>query len=212
MLGYRLGWVGFGLGYLLDWIGKNQPIATSRYDHYAILCEILPVAIPSLCICLQILLHGKFDEQIHIETSQILGFCEKIPIVSFSEISGQISHQEILEAKNFPGFEIFYSVNFLANLISRMEKFFNSEFFRGWLNFFNVERNFTNPAHLEKMKIEVEEILQKFLQIENFLKSKMAPFFSTNSIVEFCGQHIQPCIKKLRKTLQKLNQQILLAK
>lgn len=29
-----------------------------RYDHFSVLCELLPVGIPSLAVCLQALLHG----------------------------------------------------------------------------------------------------------------------------------------------------------
>lgn len=30
-----------------------------RYDHYSVLCELLPVSIPSLAICLQTLVNGE---------------------------------------------------------------------------------------------------------------------------------------------------------
>lgn len=30
-----------------------------RYDHYSVLCELLPVGIPSLAVCLQTLVHGE---------------------------------------------------------------------------------------------------------------------------------------------------------
>lgn len=29
-----------------------------RYDHFSVLCELLPVAIPSLAVCLQALKNG----------------------------------------------------------------------------------------------------------------------------------------------------------
>lgn len=29
-----------------------------RYDHFSVLCELLPVAIPSLAVCLQTLKNG----------------------------------------------------------------------------------------------------------------------------------------------------------
>lgn len=35
-----------------------------RYDHFAVLCELLPVAIPSLAICLSSVSKGYFDVDI----------------------------------------------------------------------------------------------------------------------------------------------------
>lgn len=32
--------------------------ALCRYDHYSVLCELLPVGIPSLAVCLQTLVNG----------------------------------------------------------------------------------------------------------------------------------------------------------
>lgn len=37
-----------------------------RYDHYATLCELLPCAIPSLCLCMKTWLSGGFNEEIHM--------------------------------------------------------------------------------------------------------------------------------------------------
>uniref|UniRef100_A0A8C5UMC2 beta-N-acetylhexosaminidase n=1 Tax=Malurus cyaneus samueli TaxID=2593467 RepID=A0A8C5UMC2_9PASS len=36
-----------------------------RYDHYSVLCELLPVSIPSLAICLQTLVNGETPGQAH---------------------------------------------------------------------------------------------------------------------------------------------------
>lgn len=33
-----------------------------RYEHYTVLCELLPVAIPSLAICLETLKYGEYGE------------------------------------------------------------------------------------------------------------------------------------------------------
>jgi hexosaminidase len=37
----------------------------SRYDHYATLCELLPSAIPSLCLCLKTWLNGGYNQELH---------------------------------------------------------------------------------------------------------------------------------------------------
>ena len=32
-----------------------------RYDHYAVMCELLPVAVPSLALCLVTLCQSEYD-------------------------------------------------------------------------------------------------------------------------------------------------------
>ena len=44
-----------------------------RYDHFASLCEFLPVAIPSLKCCLIALQRGKFDREEVEEAKKVLG-------------------------------------------------------------------------------------------------------------------------------------------
>ncbi|XP_063078684.1 hexosaminidase D-like [Engraulis encrasicolus] len=46
-----------------------------RYDHFSVLCELLPVGMPSLGVCLQTLKHGSFNEKAQAEVRHILG-CE----------------------------------------------------------------------------------------------------------------------------------------
>ncbi|XP_016157544.1 PREDICTED: hexosaminidase D-like isoform X2 [Ficedula albicollis] len=44
-----------------------------RYDHYSVLCELLPVSIPSLAICLQTLVNGGFTEEAKRKVLDVLG-------------------------------------------------------------------------------------------------------------------------------------------
>ncbi|XP_036159451.1 hexosaminidase D isoform X5 [Myotis myotis] len=55
-----------------------------RYDHFSVLCELLPVGIPSLAVCLQSLLHGGFTEDVRARVQHLLG-------ISSLEIAGVLS-------------------------------------------------------------------------------------------------------------------------
>lgn len=51
----------------------------SRFDHFMTLCELLPVSIPCLAICLQIIRKGQFDEEALREASDLLRCSDLIP-------------------------------------------------------------------------------------------------------------------------------------
>lgn len=40
-------------------MGGSVSVSLCRYDHYSALCELLPVGIPSLAVCLQTLVNGE---------------------------------------------------------------------------------------------------------------------------------------------------------
>uniref|UniRef100_A0A8D0EEQ9 Hexosaminidase D n=1 Tax=Salvator merianae TaxID=96440 RepID=A0A8D0EEQ9_SALMN len=44
-----------------------------RYDHFSVLCELLPVGIPSLAICLQTLMNGGYSQKVKEDVETILG-------------------------------------------------------------------------------------------------------------------------------------------
>ena len=75
-----------------------------RFDHFASLCELLPVSVPSLRCCLIALDKKKFDEEDSKEAFEVLG----------------ISNSE--KSLAFPGHELYKVIveRFGINMISRI--------------------------------------------------------------------------------------------
>ncbi|NWS53971.1 HEXDC Hexosaminidase, partial [Chunga burmeisteri] len=70
-----------------------------RYDHYSVLCELLPVGIPSLAVCLQTLVNGGFTEETKRKVLDTLGF------------QSMQLEQSTCEGRGlFPGAEIYHMV------------------------------------------------------------------------------------------------------
>lgn len=44
-----------------------------RFDHLSVLCELMPVALPSLAACLQTLSHGHFSPEALSKVTEQLG-------------------------------------------------------------------------------------------------------------------------------------------
>lgn len=55
---------------------------SARYDHLSVLCELMPVALPSLAACLQTLAQGHFGTEAHNRVNELLG----IPSAEVEEI------------------------------------------------------------------------------------------------------------------------------
>lgn len=45
----------------------------ARYDHLSVLCELMPVALPSLAACLQTLIHGQLNAEAQNKVTERLG-------------------------------------------------------------------------------------------------------------------------------------------
>lgn len=89
-----------------------------RYDHFTVLCELLPAAIPSLYCCLQTLHKGAFNQEIHRDISKDLGLPSLLQLsVSPSKELKQIVISESCNLK-FPGSNIFNMVILLSELMN----------------------------------------------------------------------------------------------
>ena len=68
-----------------------------RFDHYASLCELLPVSVPSLKCCLAALDKKKFDEEDAKEEFERLGIINQFAHTSLSAFPGRDLYQIIVE-------------------------------------------------------------------------------------------------------------------
>lgn len=73
-----------------------------RYDHFAVLCELLPVALPSLAVCLSTMQYVGISEDLKHEINQKLGCSDSHPI-QWSINTKATSYPQC----TFPGHEIF---------------------------------------------------------------------------------------------------------
>ena len=143
----------------------------SRYDHFAVLCELLPVAIPSLVLNLIAVsspLHlndsTKFNAAEKLlkcpkgSTSElaVIASQQKSPMVhrdnSISESNLQNDpHQFELRRCKFPGSTIYGAVGSLAHYKSEVEALdTTSRETQGWLTSYNIRHNYSSPWRLSE--------------------------------------------------------------
>ena len=93
----------------------------SRFSHCTSLCEILPVGLPSLCICLRMLRKGHFSRALVEEAARELGISLELLLYDNDQASLAIDTKQ---QPNFPGAKIFSCI---SKLESCRQLFLSSE-------------------------------------------------------------------------------------
>ncbi|XP_072312635.1 hexosaminidase D isoform X2 [Eucyclogobius newberryi] len=166
-----------------------------RYDHLSVLCELLPVSLPSLASCLQTLLDGQFDAETRSTISSKLG-------VSSVEVEAmeRISKDSAL----FPG-------RFLAEIIVDLNSFLNSEevryfehnmFLRGWLSPYQRQRKTANPLIMMQIQNQAAAFLTELQQKVERVRAEMSRLYPQSTAQEWEEEHVWPVRAPLQTAME----------
>ncbi|XP_075375171.1 hexosaminidase D isoform X3 [Mycteria americana] len=107
-----------------------------RYDHFSVLCELLPVAIPSLAVCLQALKNGGYSEKIKENVEKLLGMSNLETETFMSTSLGTFPGSNILTLVTQVSFYLKSSVN---ELLER------NRYVTGWFSPYHRKRKIIHP-------------------------------------------------------------------
>ncbi|XP_027221516.2 hexosaminidase D isoform X1 [Penaeus vannamei] len=173
-----------------------------RYDHYAVLCELLPVGIPSLCLCLRVLTHESFTEADHDSVSQQLGFSHRINVIPFPR------PQVIEQGMQFPGYRVYIGVQMWSNFVCKYQAISNSEGMLGWFSDYQRSKNFTNPVQVESIMKPLQEVLQNLTELRSHFIPWLLEIFYEDTVEEWVGSFIDPLLEKLSQVIEECRKQI----
>lgn len=165
-----------------------------RYDHYAILCELLPQGLPCLAVCLAVLNKGTFTTDIHSEISQKLKFQSLLPL---NPLDGKD-----IPCCEFPGSDIYTATIELLRLETAYESFLHSEGRTAWMNEYNLKRNFTNPMHLQSLLAQAIKILKNLKQLHSRLRKSLKAIYLPDTVEEWCSVHLVSKIERLTEIVE----------
>ncbi|KAG7167496.1 Hexosaminidase D-like 2 [Homarus americanus] len=175
-----------------------------RYDHYAVLCELLPVALPCLCLCLRVITHESFTEADHDYVSQKMSFPHRINVVPFPR------PQVIEQCISYPGHKIYVGVQMWSNFVCKYQAISNSEGMLGWFSDYLRSRNFTNPVQVENIMNPIIEVLENLTELRTHLIPWMLEVFYEDTVEEWVGSFIDPLVEKLKSVIEECRKQILI--
>ncbi|XP_077482545.1 hexosaminidase D isoform X2 [Stigmatopora argus] len=109
-----------------------------RYDHLSVLCELLPVALPSLAACLQTLLLGQFSPEAQKQVTTLL---------QVSSVEATSMGSAIGDVRLFPGRRLAESIVEVESLlcVEDVESFEKHMYVRGWFSPHHRSRRMVNP-------------------------------------------------------------------
>uniref|UniRef100_A0A915PRA5 beta-N-acetylhexosaminidase n=1 Tax=Setaria digitata TaxID=48799 RepID=A0A915PRA5_9BILA len=170
-----------------------------RYDHFAVLCELLPVGLPSAILNLLVAKLGdesSTDSVINATTAAL-------------NCSSRIS-LEFVDSFNscyFPGVELFAAIDSLRHQISIIkDEVFENHQVKGWLNRFNVQHGYTQLWYLVQLEGTIEMHVNEITDMAKTIQSLMKPIFRQHTIDEWLYEYVDPTVEELIKLSKQISQ------
>ncbi|NXD66907.1 HEXDC Hexosaminidase, partial [Eolophus roseicapillus] len=159
------------------------------YDHYSVLCELLPVGIPSLAICLQTLVTGGFTEETKRKVLDVLGF-ESMQL-----------EQSTCEGRGaFPGAEIYHMVeqvngHLKESILKALEE---ESAIKGWFSPYHRKHQFGNPRNMESFGSKVLKLHEDWESFIHDLRTHLEKVYYPDTVEEWMEENVNPYLDQLR--------------
>ncbi|XP_059374376.1 beta-N-acetylhexosaminidase [Carassius carassius] len=158
-----------------------------RYEHHTVLCELLPVAIPSLAVCLQMLKNGSFDLEAQKEVERLLG-CQI-----------ELSKNECKGA-SFPGSDVYEMVKkFKDDLESSVKKIMQSYHVKGSFSPYHRKRSFANPRNLAFFKDGLKKLMDEWDSFLLTFRKNMEAIFYPDTLEEWLEENVNEHMDRLHE-------------
>ncbi|XP_051958963.1 hexosaminidase D [Xyrauchen texanus] len=165
-----------------------------RYDHLSVLCELMPVSVPSLASCLQTLLQGGFTDEAQMKVVETFGTVE-------------IGDTERLSSRTSSSFTGAKLAKLIVNLMSDVESgelrhFQNNMFVRGWFTPYHRQKRIISPLIAQQIKTQAKMILDVVECNVQDVRQEMCLLYPDSTVQEWMDQHVTPVLEPLQNLLR----------
>ncbi|XP_049786014.1 hexosaminidase D-like [Schistocerca cancellata] len=177
-----------------------------RYDHYSVLCELLPAAVPSLAVNLLATSRGFFNQSLRHDLQSNLG-CARAPVGSQHDYVVNLNSDPFLWEKFgrcfFPGapfFKLTYRLH--AAEIEAKELLESVRHNKGWMTDYNVRHNFSTPLRVDELMAEQPRVYHTVLSLVRSAQDSLQDVFDGYTITEWVEQRLYPLVRDLERLQQ----------
>ncbi|KAL0984063.1 hypothetical protein UPYG_G00136590 [Umbra pygmaea] len=174
-----------------------------RYDHLSVLCELLPLALPSLASCLQTLTHGQLSPEAQGRVTQSLG-------ISTVEVE-TMERSSAGDSELYPGRKLAELVVELTAILQSEElrHFEDSMFVRGWFTPYHRQKKTVNPLIAQQLQSQASTYLSHIDDRVEVFRKEMLCLYPDSTTQEWVEQHVSPVVSPLRRILEDIRASIL---
>ncbi|KAI4461738.1 hypothetical protein MML48_5g00008116 [Holotrichia oblita] len=165
-----------------------------RYDHFAMLCELLPVGIPSLAYSLAVL-SGYED----LNSNTIVQLLDCKNYLSLTSVNIDMPYC------GYPGAEVLEAVLKFHRFKHAYYKFKESSSVAGWLGNYNNYYNFSSPAIIDWILTNLNNFLFELANIDSSMCKAMIKIYDKYTVLEWQGTYIKPLYTDIDKMMEIAN-------
>ncbi|XP_073826444.1 hexosaminidase D-like isoform X3 [Musca autumnalis] len=185
-----------------------------RYDHFAVLCELLPTGIPSLMVSLSTVSKGYFEtnpkENDLLKVLQCVYQLDKRRSGHpWLDLQPNSHHNQLFSTCVYLGHQFYkYSLR-LYGLLSEIQMYLNQvQEHSAWMSDYNVRHNFSSPIRVHELTQKTPIYISELQGMSRQAQELLYEIFDKYTIAEFIEQTIYPTIGSLQRHLA--NAQLLL--
>lgn len=160
----------------------------SRYDHFAVLCELLPPAIPSLVLTLLIASHGSLLPATLQDAHMLLQCPSHVTLDP-----AQDPHLWAARDCAFPGANSVALLHRYARLREEVETVQREAQERGgWLTAYNLRHNFSSPTRVRQTTASLGPLTTSLHSLYKEAKAVLGQYHDYHTTTEWLEQHLDP--------------------
>ncbi|XP_064079928.1 hexosaminidase D-like [Macrobrachium nipponense] len=175
----------------------------SRYDHFAVLCELLPPSTPSLVLSLLTASRGYLTPATLHDVHALLD-CPSHVVID----PARDPHLWASRNCAFPGANVaslLHSYISLRDDIRRMMK--EAEETGGWLTKYNIDHNFSPPKRIREATVDLRRLTFGLSDLREEALGVLSQYHDTATVSEWIEQHLVPLnltLTNLAQTTERL--------